>query len=67
MEDSKQTFIGWVKEIANNVEFRNQLSVDMEKMRIAVQKEAKKLSEYHTYGDGMVDQPFLTAETVIDD
>ena len=67
LEDSKQTFVGWVKEVANNAEFRNQLSVDMEKMRIAVQKEAKKLSEYHTYGDGMVDQPFLTAETVKDD
>jgi len=36
----------------------------MEKMRLAMEKEKERLSEYNQYEDGAVDQPFLTPETV---
>jgi hypothetical protein len=38
----------------------------MEKMRLAMLKERDRLSAYHKYEDGMVDQPFLNHETVKD-
>jgi hypothetical protein len=37
---------------------------EMEKMRLAMEKEKERLSEYHKFSDHMVDQPFLTPETV---
>jgi hypothetical protein len=64
IEDSKQTFAALVKQIATDETFRTQIGVDMEKMRIAMEKEKERLSEYHTYRDGVVDQPFLTPETL---
>ena len=36
----------------------------MEKMRLAVENEKERLSEYSDYNDGQVDQPFLTPETL---
>ena len=39
----------------------------MEKMRLAMEKEKGRLSDYHKYEDGLIDQPFLTPETVKDD
>jgi hypothetical protein len=38
----------------------------MEKMRIAMKKEEERLSSFHKYEDGTVDQPFLSPETVKD-
>ena len=34
---------------------------------IAYQQEEAKLTEYHQYEDGGIDQPFLTPETAKDD
>ena len=65
IEDSKQTFASLVKRIATSEEFRTKIGIDMEKMRLATEKEKERLSEYTTYEDGAVDQPFLTPETVI--
>ena len=39
----------------------------MEKMRLAMENEKKRLSEFHKYEDGEVDQPILTSETLISD
>jgi len=64
IEDSKQTFAALVKQIATDEAFRTKIGIDMEKMRIAVEKEKERLSEYHTYRDGTVDQPLLTPETL---
>jgi hypothetical protein len=66
IEDSKQTFASLVKHIATDEAFRNKIGIDMEKMRLAMQNEKERLSEYHNYEDGTVDQPFLTPETLID-
>ena len=67
LEDSKQTFIGWVRTLMSNPETCQQMGTDMEKMRLAMEAEKKRLSEYHKYEDGNIDQPFLTPDTVKDD
>jgi hypothetical protein len=54
-----------VKQIAVDSEFRNKIGLDMEKMRLAAEAEKERLSQYHTYEDDAVDQPFLTPETLI--
>ena len=38
----------------------------IEKMRMALEKEKERLSDYHKYEDGTVDQPFITPDTVKD-
>ena len=65
IEDSKQTFGSLVKQIATDSDFRTKIGLEMEKMRLAADKEKERLSEYHEYEDGTVDQPFLTPETLI--
>ena len=35
----------------------------MQKMRLAMENEKERLSEYMSFNDGQVDQPFLTSET----
>ena len=39
----------------------------MEVHRVAAEKALDKLSEYHEYEDGVVDQPILNADTLIED
>jgi len=67
LEDSKQTFIAWVRNLITNPDIRHEMGAEMEKMRMATNKEAERLAEYHQYEDKMVDQPFLTPDTVKDD
>ena len=64
LEDSKQTFIGWVRNLMSNPEARRSIGIEMEKMRLAMDKEGQRLSEYHQYEDGTIDQPFLTPDSV---
>jgi hypothetical protein len=63
IEDSKLTFASLVKKIATDPQYRNDIGLEMEKMRLAMEYEKERLSEYMPYNDGQVDQPFLTAET----
>ena len=51
LEDSKQTFIGWIKNLMSNPDIRRQLGQDMEKMRIAMNAEQDRLTEWHQYED----------------
>ena len=67
LEDSKQTFIGWVRNLMSNPDTRREIGIEMEKMRLAMNKEAERLSEYHKYEDCLIDQPFLTPDSVKDD
>ena len=67
LEDSKQTFIGWVRNLMSNPEARRQMGIDMEKMRLAMEVERERLSEYHKYEDGTIDQPFLTPDSTKED
>jgi hypothetical protein len=67
LEDSKETFVGWVKRLLDDPVYSRELGLRMEKMRIAANEEKARLSEYHQYEDGSIDQPFLTPETAKDD
>jgi hypothetical protein len=64
IEDSKQTFASLVKKIATDPQYRTKIGIEMEKMRLAMEKEKERLSEYTQYDDGQIDQPFLTSETI---
>ncbi len=64
IEDSKQTFLGWVSEIMQNKKLRIQLGDYIEKMRIAIDVEKVRLMTPHKYMDGEIDCPLLTSETL---
>lgn len=64
IEDSKTTFASLIKKIIMDSDFRKTAGTDMEKMRLAMDKERERLGAAHTYEDGITDQPFLTPETV---
>ena len=66
LEDSKQSFVSWVVSMMQNPELMKQYGIEMEKMRIAMKNEQERLSAYHTFEDGTVDQPLLTPDTVKD-
>ena len=64
LEDSKHSFIGWVKNLTQNPDEVHRIGLEMEKMRLAMEQEEARLSGYHKYEDGTVDQPFLNPENV---
>lgn len=66
LEDSKNNFISWLTHLATNPQQTREYGLAMEKMRLSMEKEREKLSQYHKYTDEMVDQPFLTPDTVKD-
>jgi hypothetical protein len=66
IEDSKSNFTSWVAYLVENPDVAMSYGVEMEKMRLAMDKEKERLSQFHKYNDDMVDQPFLTPETVRD-
>ena len=66
LEDSKQNFTSWMGYLIANPDVTNDYGIEMEKMRLAMEKEKERLAEYHQFTDEMVDQPFLTPETVKD-
>ena len=64
LEDSNQSFIGWLSFLISSPETMSNYGLDMEKMRLAMEKEKARLGAFHKYEDGDVDQPFLNHETV---
>ena len=66
LEDSKQSFTSWVAALMQDPEKIKKYGIEMEKMRLAMKKEEQRLGAYHKYEDGIVDQPFLTPDTVKD-
>lgn len=64
LESSKETLTGWMRQLISNRELRLQLGRDMEKMRLAMDQEVIRLSEWHQYEDGVIDQPLLNCDTV---
>lgn len=64
LEDSKQSFTNWLAYLVSNPEIARGYGLEMEKMRLAMDKERERLSEFHKYQDETVDQPFLTPDTV---
>lgn len=66
LEDSKQSFTSWIATLMQDPDLVKQYGIEMEKMRLAMLKEKERLSAFHKYEDGVIDQPFLTPETVIE-
>lgn len=66
LESSKASFNAWMRQLGENSSLRKKIGLEMEKMRLAAEAEYKRLSEYHEYEDGEVDQPILTPENVLD-
>lgn len=66
LEDSKTNFNSWMAHLMANPDVAIEYGKEMEKMRLAMQKEKGRLSGYHKYTDNQIDQPLLTPETVQD-
>jgi len=64
IQTGKETVSGWIRQLLMNPQHLARLGQDMEKMRLATNVEIERLSQYHTYINGEVDQPLLTPETV---
>ena len=67
LEDNKESFAGLIQKLLRDPDFAEEQSLYMEKMRLATEAEQKRLGDYHTYEDGMVDQAFLNCDTVLDE
>lgn len=66
IESKKQNFVDWLKQFADP-SFRHKVSKEMELDRMAMNKEHKRLSDYHTYADNTIDQPLLNGDVVKED
>lgn len=66
IENGKATFFGWMK-LHTEETHRKKTSHEAELIRLAMNKEKEKLSQYHKYEDGEVDQPLLTPELIKED
>ena len=66
LEDSKHNFSSWLAHLATNPDITKEYGAMMEKMRMSMEKEKERLSQFHKYTDETVDQPFLTPDTVKD-
>lgn len=64
LENNKETFDGLVQKVLRDPDWLDEQNQYMEKFRLAVQGEKERLGDYHEFADGMVDQPFLNADTV---
>jgi len=65
-DDAKTNFSMWMRQL-DELETRESEGFDMAVQAIAADKARKRLSEFHEYEDGEVDQPLLNSETVIDE
>jgi hypothetical protein len=66
LEDSKQSFTSWVANLLQSPDLMKKYGIEMEKMRVAMKKEEERLSSFHKYEDGTIDQPLLSPDTVKD-
>ena len=64
IDDSKQSFMGWVNELLDNKSLRRELGLYLEKYRISIDVEEARLQEPHKYLDDAIDLPILSAESL---
>jgi hypothetical protein len=67
IEDSKESLTGWVAAILAAPEIRRDLGINMEKFRIAQQVEYERLSDYHNFPDGILEQPIISHSNIKSD
>jgi len=66
-EESKETLKDWVASLITNPDVRKSLGIEIEKFRIAMNAEYERLSDYHQYVDGTVEQPVLNSDNIKED
>jgi len=64
IEDMKETFSTLAMRLRSDPNFAEQVSLDMEKMRLSMQKHLQKLGDYHEFSDKTIDRCVLNSETV---
>lgn len=64
VEDSKQTLQTWMSALLDNAEMRRSLGIEAKKQQLALYSELNRLSDYHTFLDGNLEQPILNHETI---
>ena len=65
-DDAKTNFTSWLRQL-DDKKAREKEGFDMEVHRVAAEKAKERLSQYHEYEDGTVDQPILNADTLIEE
>jgi len=65
LENNKSTMAGLIEKILRDPDFFEEQGKTIEKMRISMNNELKRLGDYHKYDDGGLDRPFLTPQTVM--
>lgn len=65
--DNKETIQTWMAKIVDDQDLRKSLGIEMRKQQLAMEVELARLSDYHTYADGSLEQPILSAETIKED
>jgi methyl-accepting chemotaxis protein len=66
-ENAKESITGWVSLLMTSPEVRKKLGIHLEKMKLAQQIEYERLSEYHKYEDGNLEQPILNSKNLKED
>lgn len=67
IESSKDTFASLIKNLTTDINFRKEVGLEMEKMRIAAEKERARLSSLIKYEDDRYDRPLLNGDSVLQD
>ena len=65
-DDAKTNFSAWLRQLDEDG-LKKEEGYDMEVHRVAADKAMDRLAGYHAYEDGMVDQPILNADTLIEE
>lgn len=63
IEDGKSSWTGLIRMLEDE-ELREKEGKEMAILSMAANRTFQKMSEYHSYQDGVVDKPFLTPDTV---
>ena len=64
LTDAAKNFVALTEYLQKNPEYRRDLGLQIEKMRLAIHAEWFRLSEIHKYADGVYDYPVFSSETV---
>lgn len=65
-DDAKTNFSAWLRQLDDD-KTRKDESFDMEVHRVAADKATERLAELHQYEDGLVDQPILNSDTLLEE
>lgn len=65
LESNKTTMSGLIEKILRDPDFYEEQGKELEKMRLSMENEMKRLGDYHEYEDGQVDLPLLNPETIM--